>query len=61
MNSEELELSLRTEFENYLKEVFGEMRQEIAQLQERVEADLEKQKSQSKIGKIKIEVSEKKG
>ena len=46
MNSEELELSLRTEFENYLKEVFGEMRQEIAQLQERVEADLEKQKSQ---------------
>ncbi len=46
MNSEELEQSLRTEFENYLKEVFGEMRQEIAQLQERVEADLEKQKSQ---------------
>jgi hypothetical protein len=46
VNSEELELSLRTEFENYLKEVFGEMRQEIAQLQERVEADLEKQKSQ---------------
>jgi hypothetical protein len=46
VNSEELELSLRTEFENYLKEVFGEMRQEITALQERVEADLEKQKSQ---------------
>ncbi len=46
MNSEELELSLRTEFENYLKEVFVEMRQELTQLQEKVESDLERHKSQ---------------
>ena len=46
MNSEELELSLRTEFENYLKEVFVEMRQEFTQLQEKVESNLEKHKSQ---------------
>ncbi len=46
MNSEELELSLRTEFEEHLKSVFAEMRQELAQLQEKVEAEFEKHKTQ---------------
>ena len=46
MNSEELEMSLRTEFEEQLKNVFAEMRQEIADLQEKVEAEFEKHKSQ---------------
>ncbi len=46
MNSEELELSLRTEFEEHLKKVLADMRQEVAQLQEKVEAEFEKHKSQ---------------
>jgi hypothetical protein len=46
VNSEELELSLRTEFEEHLKSVSVEMRQELAQLQEKVEAEFEKHKSQ---------------
>ena len=46
MNSEELELSLRTEFESYLKTVLAEMRQEISQLQESVESEIEKHKAQ---------------
>ena len=46
MNSEELELSLRTEFEEQLKKVFADTRQEVARLQEKVEAEFEKQKSQ---------------
>jgi hypothetical protein len=46
VNSEELEVSLRTEFESYLKNVFAEMRQEISQLQEKAEAELENYKSQ---------------
>ncbi|MEO6590506.1 MAG: hypothetical protein ABIP06_14510 [Pyrinomonadaceae bacterium] len=47
MNSEELELSLRTEFEEHLNKVFAEMRQELAQLQEKVEAEFETYKSQT--------------
>jgi hypothetical protein len=46
VNSEELELSLRTEFEEHLKNVLADMRQEVAQLQEKVEAEFEKHKSQ---------------
>jgi len=46
VNSEELELSLRTEFEEHLKNVLADMRQEISQLQEKVEAEFEKHKSQ---------------
>ena len=46
MNSEELEQSLRTEFEIYLKDVFADMRQEMNQLQEKIEAEFEKHKSQ---------------
>jgi hypothetical protein len=45
VNSEELEASLRTEFESYLKEIFVEMRQELAQLQEKVATEIERHKS----------------
>ena len=46
MNSEELELSLRTEFESHLKNVVAEMRQEFSSFQEKVEAEFDKHKSQ---------------
>jgi hypothetical protein len=46
VNSEELELSLRTEFESYLKDVFAGMRQEVAQFQDKIEAEIERHKSQ---------------
>lgn len=45
MNSEELELSLRTEFENYLKGVLAEMRHEAAELQQRIEGEFEQQRT----------------
>ncbi|MFN2502506.1 MAG: hypothetical protein ABR530_10910 [Pyrinomonadaceae bacterium] len=46
MNSEELELSLRTEFESYLKGVLAEMRQEATEFQARIEAEFDKQRAQ---------------
>ena len=46
VNSEELEVSLRTEFESYLKDVLAEMRQEADQFQSKIEAEFEKHKSQ---------------
>lgn len=46
MNSEELEQSLRTEFENYLNDTFAEMREELTQLQQKVSAEIEKHKEQ---------------
>lgn len=46
MNSEELELSLRTEFESHLNDVFADMRQEVSQFQEKIEAEFEKHRSQ---------------
>ncbi|HVF30407.1 MAG TPA: hypothetical protein VNA22_05525 [Pyrinomonadaceae bacterium] len=46
MNSEELERSLRTEFENYLKGVFAEMRQDVADFQNNFASEFEKHKSQ---------------
>lgn len=46
MNSEELEQSLKTEFESYLKTVLAGMKQETADFQARIEAEFEKQKSQ---------------
>ena len=46
MNSEELEQSLRTEFEIYLKDILADMRQEMSQLQEKVQAEFEKHRSQ---------------
>lgn len=46
MNSEELELSLRTEFESHLRNVVADMRQEFSQFQEKIEAEFDKHKSQ---------------
>jgi len=46
VNSEELELSLRSEFDSYLKSVLAEMRQEASEFQGRVEAEFNKQKTQ---------------
>ena len=45
MNSEQLEQSLRTEFEQYLKAVIAEMRQETAEFQSKIEAEFESHKS----------------
>lgn len=44
MNTEELELSLRSEFESYLKNARAEMRREAAEFQSRVESELDEQK-----------------
>jgi hypothetical protein len=46
VNSEELEQSLRTEFENYLNGAFAEMREELNQLQQKVATEIEKHKQQ---------------
>lgn len=46
MNSEELEMSLRSEFESYLKNVLAEMKHEISQLQEKVTDEIERHKTQ---------------
>ena len=42
MNSEELEQSLRTEFESYLKTVLAEMRQEATEFQTKVAVEVDK-------------------
>ena len=46
MNSEELELSLRAEFEHYLKDAFGSLREDVSSFQKNFEAEFEKQKTQ---------------
>ena len=46
MNSEELELSLRTEFEHYLKGVVAGMRQDVEDFKKNFEAEFEKHKAQ---------------
>lgn len=46
MNSEELERSLRTDFERHFSDILAEMRQEVAEFQKKVETELEKHKSQ---------------
>jgi len=46
VNSEELEQSLRTEFERYLKNVLADMRQEVSEFQKQFEAEFEKHKTQ---------------
>ncbi len=46
MNSEELEQSLRMEFETYLKSVIAEMRLESEEFQNRIEAEFDRHKSQ---------------
>lgn len=45
MNSEELELSLRTEFESYLKGFLAELRQEVSEFQKSFETEFEKHKA----------------
>lgn len=47
MNSEELELSLRTEFESYLKGFLAEFRQEVSEFQKNFDAEFEKHRSQT--------------
>ncbi|MEJ7848471.1 MAG: hypothetical protein WKF92_10315 [Pyrinomonadaceae bacterium] len=46
MNSEELERSLRTEFESHLKNVVAGMQQDVADFQKNFEAEFQKHKSQ---------------
>lgn len=46
MNSEELELSLRTEFESYLKNTLADIRQEVSEFQSKFQTEFEKHKSQ---------------
>lgn len=46
MNSEELELSLRTEFESYLKGLTADTRREVADFQAKIESEFEKHKNQ---------------
>jgi hypothetical protein len=46
VNSEELEQSLRTEFESYLKDIYADMRQEFSQFREKIEAESDRHKSQ---------------
>ncbi|CAN5776616.1 hypothetical protein BH24ACI3_BH24ACI3_14110 [soil metagenome] len=46
MTSEELELSLRAEFENYLSNKLGALQQDVAEFQKSFEAEFSKHKSQ---------------
>lgn len=46
MNSEELEQSLKAEFESHLKNVVAEMRQELADLQGKMQSDFERHRAQ---------------
>ncbi len=46
MTSEELELSLRAEFENYLSNKLGALQQDVAEFQKNFEAEFSKHKSQ---------------
>lgn len=46
MNSEELELSLRTEFESYLKNTLADIKQEVSEFQSKFQTEFEKHKSQ---------------
>lgn len=66
MNSEELELSLRNEFENYLKNTIADMKQEVSEFQQQILTEFEKHKSHidesftefsEKFGKDEIEDS----
>jgi len=46
VNSEELELSLRSEFEAHLKKVFADVQQQVANFQGTIDAELDKHRSQ---------------
>ncbi len=47
VNSEELELSLRTEFESYLKGFLADLKQEVSEFQRNFETEFEKHKTQT--------------
>jgi hypothetical protein len=46
VNSEELEVSLRTEFESYINGVRAELKQELSDFQKMVESEVDKHRSQ---------------
>ena len=46
MNSEELELSLRSEFDNYIKNVLEDIKRDVAEFQKNFEHEFEKHKAQ---------------
>ena len=46
MNSEELELSLRSEFEAHLKKIFADAQQQVAEFQDKIDAELGKHRTQ---------------
>jgi len=46
VNSEELELSLKAEFESYLSGVFADMKQEVADFQAKIDGEFEKHRTQ---------------
>ena len=48
MNNEELEQSLRVEFETYFKDVLAEMNQEVFDFQKKMDSEFERHKSQLK-------------
>jgi len=45
VNSEELEQSLRAEFESYLKDVFSEVKREISGFQEKIDSEFKEQRA----------------
>ena len=46
MNSEELELSLRSEFEAHLKKIFADVHQQVADFQDKIDAELGQHRTQ---------------
>lgn len=46
MNSEELEQSLKAEFESYIKGLLAEMRGDVSEFQNKIEAEMEKHRTQ---------------
>ena len=46
MNSEELEQSLRSEFETYLNSIFADLRQESAEFQRRIQAEFDRHRTE---------------
>ena len=46
MNSEELELSLRSEFEAHLKKIFADVQQQVTSFQDKIDTELGKHRTQ---------------
>ena len=40
MNSEELELSLRSEFDAHLKKIFADVQQQVTEFQDKIDVEL---------------------